>query len=462
MKEFIINDFIVVKLENYRTNIYIKGQLFYQCVRLLVNIKKNDVKGHDELSSIDEIAENFRLESSAQFKYEISPETEFWGLCSNLQAWAENNYDTNLLHMSIAFPLLERLNRIGDPIAKSVFKEEIRKRYCTGFAPIVKFLKGHGYLSYFSGKELNFIFNNPDVGKFITLDLSNSYLETIPRSIQNFKHLKKLDLSGNYLSALPDSISHLHLLRELNLKGNRFASFPTSILNLKSLEKLDISYNLLTRIPDKITELERLETINVRANRLIKISDSILKLQYVKNIDQCKILMKLEAIAKKEVIFKKKHDYVVGLDMSSCKLTEIPDIIMEIKTLEELNLSENKNIKRLPESIGNLKSLRVLELRWLSLEELPESIGNLTYLHKLDLTYNWLQYLPQSIGNLINLRELILYGNNLKALPKSVENLKNLKKLNLTKNLLEEVPKFLSNLKHLRDLTYQYNEFNKR
>lgn len=361
-----INQYITLKLENGKTQIYVKNKFGKDSVYETADLYQKEIV---EGPSARPLHEN----------HDINPEQEFWGICSNLQEWYENGYDTRLLHTNLAFNLLKALVKAGDLIAKRVFKT-----------------------------ELAFIFNNLDVGKFIALDLSNLYLNTIPSSIQNFKNLKKLDLSGNHLSALPDSISHLQLLRELNLKHNEFASFPASVLNLKALEKLDISNNLITRIPEEITELE-LKTIN----------------------------------------------------MSSCNLTEIPEIIMELKTLEELNLSENKTIKRLPESIGNLKSLRVLELRWLSLEELPESIGNLTDLLKLDLTYNWLQYLPESIGNLINLEELILYANNLKELPKSVENLKNLKKLILTKNLLEELPKFLSNLKNLRDLTYEYNEFNK-
>ncbi len=52
----------------------------------------------------------------------ILPIKEFWGHCSNLQAWAEYGYDTRLLHPNLAFPLLEKLATVGDPIAKKVFK----------------------------------------------------------------------------------------------------------------------------------------------------------------------------------------------------------------------------------------------------------------------------------------------------------------------------------------------------
>ena len=58
----------------------------------------------------------------------ITSEQEFWGHCSNLQAWVENNYDTRLLHRSFAFPLLLRLSQINDTKAILVFRDEIINR----------------------------------------------------------------------------------------------------------------------------------------------------------------------------------------------------------------------------------------------------------------------------------------------------------------------------------------------
>lgn len=69
---------------------------------------------------------------------DITPEEEFWGHCSNLQAWVENNYDTRLLHSNIAFPLLKKLTEAGDPNTNKVFKEEIARRFESGFMPVIE------------------------------------------------------------------------------------------------------------------------------------------------------------------------------------------------------------------------------------------------------------------------------------------------------------------------------------
>ena len=91
---------------------------------------------------------------------DISPEAEFWGHCSNLQAWYENDYDTRLLHRNLAFPLLKALTDAGDPLAKKVFKEEIAMRLESGYPTVVRYLVDQGYLQYLTNEELNVVLKN--------------------------------------------------------------------------------------------------------------------------------------------------------------------------------------------------------------------------------------------------------------------------------------------------------------
>jgi hypothetical protein len=87
------------------------------------------------------------------------------------------------------------------------------------------------------------------------------------------------------------------------------------------------------------------------------------------------------------------------IDLKNNKLTSIPDSIGDLKNLRSLNLGAN-NIEKLPESIGELTNLSNLYLSWNKLETLPESIGNLTNLKILDLDNNQLRILPQSMKDL--------------------------------------------------------------
>lgn len=127
--EFKVNEYITLKLEGdddwKHTFIYINGREFDQYKFLLLNIPVERITSFDELESIDEVAERLgrSMEGQGIIEIDIPPEVEFWGHCSNLQVWYENNYDTRLLKSDLAFPLLEELTEAGDPIDKLVFRE---------------------------------------------------------------------------------------------------------------------------------------------------------------------------------------------------------------------------------------------------------------------------------------------------------------------------------------------------
>ncbi|MFX1366522.1 MAG: tetratricopeptide repeat protein [Promethearchaeota archaeon] len=159
-KEYQVNEYLTLKLEGKATNIYVKGKEFIQCKFLLLNIPIDKVRDFDDIKSIDEAAEklNRELEFQNKYKPKISPETEFWAHCSNLQVWVEHNYNPRLLHSNLAFPLLNVLTDAGDPIAKEVFKQEIKLRFESFNPSTQQCLIEIGYLDYFNHEEREELF----------------------------------------------------------------------------------------------------------------------------------------------------------------------------------------------------------------------------------------------------------------------------------------------------------------
>ena len=138
-EEFRINEFITLKLEDEKTNIYIKDRIFFQCRSI----------------------------------WKRTPEEEFWEHCSNIQAWVENNYDTRLLHSRLAFPLLKKLVDTGDPLARSVYKEEIADRISKRNSNIIEFLLRGNYLKSLNREELTSVFEELDREIFKDTEIQN-------------------------------------------------------------------------------------------------------------------------------------------------------------------------------------------------------------------------------------------------------------------------------------------------
>ncbi len=177
MKEFKINKFLTLKLEEDKTNIYINERLFEQCKYLMLNIAIDKIESYEEINSIDEAADvlGWTYDGQEGVTYEIDPETEFWGHCSNVQVWAEQDYDTRLLHSNLSFPLLAELVKAGDPIAKKVINEEIIKRFESGSPNVMLFLIKQGYTKYLieDNIKINILEGNPDLREYLANNTHN-------------------------------------------------------------------------------------------------------------------------------------------------------------------------------------------------------------------------------------------------------------------------------------------------
>jgi Leucine-rich repeat (LRR) protein len=111
------------------------------------------------------------------------------------------------------------------------------------------------------------------------------------------------------------------------------------------------------------------------------------------------------------------------LSVSNNLLTALPDTIGNLTTLKKLDLCRNR-LTTLTDTIGRLTSLRELYASHNQLMVLPDTIGNLAFLRRLYVINNQLTTLPDTIGNLTSLRQLYI-DHNL-SLPTSIRHLHNL------------------------------------
>ncbi|MHA1491825.1 MAG: hypothetical protein ACTSRI_19500 [Promethearchaeota archaeon] len=267
LKEFKVNEFITLKLENGETNIHIDGQLFNQCKFLLLEIPINEIISLDEIKSIDEAAEqlNGSLEHDT---VEIPPEVEFWGHCSNLQVWEENNYDTRLLHANLAFPLLKKIAELGDKRAKIRLREEIVKRFKSGYFPTIRYLVEEGYLDYLTKDDFTFAFDKKikmkdkiDKSKFLAKLLKSTLNVEEYNNLKSLEHKigfkLKIDEYEPSLEKVCVEISNNNVTK-LCLANLNLGTIPEEVRSFKSITHLDLYHCRLKEIPEWFSELTNL------------------------------------------------------------------------------------------------------------------------------------------------------------------------------------------------------------
>jgi hypothetical protein len=135
----------------------------------------------------------------------------------------------------------------------------------------------------------------------------------------------------------------------------------------------------------------------------------------------------------------------------------LPETIGELGSLVELHLYSTR-IKKLPESIGKLTRLKLLNLEVSGLLSLPASIGNLSSLVVLILDDTEITEFGESIGNLKNLKNLYAKGTKITRLPRSFKELTALEELDLDETSIseyaEEVAHCLHSMPNLKNFRY--------
>lgn len=130
------------------------------------------------------------------------------------------------------------------------------------------------------------------------------------------------------------------------------------------------------------------------------------------------------------------------------------------KNISKLDLS-NKNLKKFPEEIFELKNLKKLNLSNNLIKEIPREIESLSLLETLDLSNNQISNLFSKVCNLKNLKILNLNNNKIKSLPTQISRFDNLISLHMSNNNMITLPAELFSIYSLRELDLSRNNLSK-
>ncbi|MCF2140376.1 MAG: hypothetical protein K9W44_10020 [Candidatus Lokiarchaeota archaeon] len=276
------------------------------------------------------------------------------------------------------------------------------------------------------GEELFYEINQGIIienGLVTQLFLNNLNIEKLPEAILHFKNIRELYLKNNSLTNLPIEMSALQNLEWIILSDNNFSDFPPVLgsfnkLNIECIENLEVQNEVSNdyfddELSDYLKILYGIETWkfeefckNIEDNYCIRKIDAlypdIIKykhqiLEFLKKLKEKKeitkilsqiqlifhqqeILQKIEQILGSHIPFlmnpyEKKGFYIkdfkiTALNLESCNLSSVPEVIYDLEYLEDLDLSNNP-IKEISFKILKLKKLRTLYLNETKIKSLP-------------------------------------------------------------------------------------------
>lgn len=143
------------------------------------------------------------------------------------------------------------------------------------------------------------------------LDLSENYIDSLPKFVLEFPNLQVLNISNQFTNGLrlPKNVECFQL-RQLILSGNKIQDIQSFFKNLPFLEELNLDNCGLDSLPDEIGNLKNLKLLNISNNNITVLPET---LRLLKNINY--------------------------IDLSNTKIKRLPTWLIELKTLSKIKLS---------------------------------------------------------------------------------------------------------------------------
>ena len=143
------------------------------------------------------------------------------------------------------------------------------------------------------------------------------------------------------------------------------------------------------------------------------------------------------------------------LDLSNNNISELPNSILQLKKLRII-FFENNKFTEFPKILAELPLLTMIGFKTNQIQTIPENAFP-TLLRWLVLTNNKINKLPKSIGRCTLLQKFAIAGNKLEELPVEMSNCINLELFRVSANKLKKIPNWLFSLPKLSWIAFGGN-----
>ncbi|XP_050530520.1 chaoptin isoform X1 [Daktulosphaira vitifoliae] len=291
----------------------------------------------------------------------------------------------------------------------------------------------------------------PPMNALLTLDLSfNSLADSLTEdTFSKLLSLQSLILDYNSITTPPSAaLAPLVSTRHLSMKGNIITQLGMNAFGvLPVVFFLDLSLNNVTHmVPEAFNGLLQLQLLNLSYNSLTDIPNGVFKgLVSLNTLDLS--YNQISSLDNKtnsvlEDCFSLKHFNISHNQFSFFTKKSFPSHMYTPSTLRTIDISYNEVPVITKEILIGTDKVTFLNLSHNSIDEIrPGVLGNLTSLKLLDLSFNNLKVM-NNLGNMpTNLTILFLSNNKLKKLPKEILNtVPKLVQFEVDNNLFNSLP----------------------
>ncbi|XP_068304675.1 receptor-like protein EIX2 [Pyrus communis] len=265
-----------------------------------------------------------------------------------------------------------------------------------------------------------------NLSRLLSLDLSYYLFEPIANDLRwlpTLFSLKYLNLGGVNLSKaksrwLP-TVNMLPLLVELHLPSCGLSILPLTLhsMNFASLSVLDLSNNNFnSTLPPWLFNLTNLVTLEMHSTNLHgALPETFGSLTSLRTLDLSENLNIEGPLPRSLGMLCNLQTVNLPINKFTGDITDFVDRLSACinNSLERLDLGYNSLTGRLPDSLGNLKTLRFLKLWFNSFEgSIPKSIGKLKSLEEFYISNNQMSgSIPEGLGQLSSLTALDISEN---------------------------------------------------
>jgi Leucine-rich repeat (LRR) protein len=219
-------------------------------------------------------------------------------------------------------------------------------------------------IPYFKEYGLNFFKNYtvreiPEVHKILvpyiySFNIWYTSLHSLPSGLGKFENIEKILVNGGPIKHIKEEVWRLPKLKELALPISKNFVWDSNILLAKSLEYLTVTGVIFPSLPEVLPELEGLKSLSYRALGSPKDSSALPAFLWeAKNLEILGLSGKTIPLPADNCF--EKFQALEYMDLASMNWDTIPESILEMKQLEQLDISNFIKLTSLPDWFAKLQ-----------------------------------------------------------------------------------------------------------